>query len=114
MSPDPRAKAQNDLIEKVCAPLLAEIERLNKWADGFSDAQIKERQTGEAYQRELRERAEKAEREAQDLARECADWIKTATELRAQLEAAQKGAERYRNIIEEHLGSLKHLVDFGK
>lgn len=34
--------------------LEAEIERLNKWADGFSDAQLKERQTGEAYQRELR------------------------------------------------------------
>ena len=33
--------------------LIAEVERLNKWADGFSDAQLKERATGEAYQREL-------------------------------------------------------------
>ena len=34
--------------------LQAEIDRLNKWADEFSNAQIKERQTGEMYQRELR------------------------------------------------------------
>ena len=33
--------------------LQAEIDRLNKWADEFSNAQIKERQTGEMYQREL-------------------------------------------------------------
>lgn len=38
--------------------LLAEIDRLNEWADGFSDAQMKERQTGEQYQRELRAKAE--------------------------------------------------------
>ena len=49
-------------IEMIEAPLkqrIAELEvevaRLNKWADGFSDAQLKERRTGEAYQSELRD-----------------------------------------------------------
>ncbi len=37
-----------------------EIERLNKWADGFSDAQLQERANAEAYQRELREALEAA------------------------------------------------------
>lgn len=32
----------------------AEIIRLNKWADSFSDTQLKERATAEEYQRELR------------------------------------------------------------
>lgn len=32
----------------------AEIARLNKWADGFTDIHLKERATGELYQRELR------------------------------------------------------------
>lgn len=46
----------NSLTEEKAARVKAENEvaRLNKWADGFSDAQIKERQTGEIYQRELR------------------------------------------------------------
>ena len=34
--------------------LACEIERLNKWADGFADRQLEERRTAEAYQRELR------------------------------------------------------------
>lgn len=34
--------------------LAAENERLNKWADGMTDAAMKERATAEAYQRELR------------------------------------------------------------
>lgn len=34
--------------------LANEVERLNKWADGFSDRQLKERASGEEYQRELR------------------------------------------------------------
>ncbi len=33
----------------------AEIKRLNSWADSFSDAQLTERATGEAYQQELRD-----------------------------------------------------------
>lgn len=32
----------------------AEIERLNKWADGMTDIALKERATGDAYQKELR------------------------------------------------------------
>jgi hypothetical protein len=38
---------------------------LNKWADGFSDAQIKERQTGEMYQRELRAELAQSKKEAE-------------------------------------------------
>lgn len=43
--------------------LFAEIDRLNKWADGFSDAQMKERRTGEEYQRELKAQVTAAEAE---------------------------------------------------
>jgi ATPase subunit of ABC transporter with duplicated ATPase domains len=57
-----RAQSSEEL-----AQARAEIARLNKWADGFSDAQIKERQTGEAYQQELRERARSAERKCREL-----------------------------------------------
>jgi SHS2 domain-containing protein len=42
-----------------------EIAMLNKWADGFSDAQIKERQTGEMYQRELRAELAQSKKEAE-------------------------------------------------
>lgn len=45
----------------VIVELCDEVERLQKWADSFSDAQLKERATGEAYQAELRQRAERAE-----------------------------------------------------
>lgn len=41
-------------LRKRIEELEAEVHRLNKWADGFSDAQLKERQTAELYQRELR------------------------------------------------------------
>lgn len=33
----------------------AEIARLNRWCDGFSDAQLKERAASEAYKRELKD-----------------------------------------------------------
>ena len=39
--------------------LRAEVERLNKWADSFSDSQLEERRTGEQYQRELRAEVER-------------------------------------------------------
>ena len=39
--------------------LACEIERLNKWADGFADRQLEERRTAEAYQRELRAEIER-------------------------------------------------------
>jgi hypothetical protein len=42
-------------LARLCEKQAVEIERLNNWADSFSDAQIKERQTGEMYQRELRD-----------------------------------------------------------
>jgi hypothetical protein len=48
--------------------LLAELDRLNKWADGFSDAQLKERATGEAYQRELRDKLDRQQRQVDRLA----------------------------------------------
>ena len=60
----------------------AEVARLNQWADGMTDAVLKERETGEMYQRELRAerdtlraelaalriRAEQAEAELQEMA----------------------------------------------
>lgn len=48
-----------DMARKLLAALdaaKAEIERLNEWADGFSDRQMEERRTGEAYQNELKAR----------------------------------------------------------
>lgn len=45
----------------------AEVKRLNEWADSMTDAALKERATGEAYQRELRD----------TIARQLA-WIKSA------------------------------------
>jgi len=48
---------------------LQEVKRLNDWADGFSNAQLEERRTGELYQRELR-----AERDA--LKALCVDMLR--------------------------------------
>lgn len=50
-------------LAEIIEELMAEIGRLNKWADGFSDAQLKERQLCEErmheVQREERERCAK-------------------------------------------------------
>ena len=62
-------KEEYERTVRLCEKQAQEIERLNKWADSFSDAQIKERQTGEMYQRELRsEIAEKDRKLAEQLA----------------------------------------------
>ena len=53
LCPDHRDKQ----LGKPC--LACEIERLNKWADGFADRQLEERRTAEAYQRELRAEIER-------------------------------------------------------
>ena len=37
-----------------------EIDRLNQWADSFTDAHLKERQTGDALVKETMQRAEQA------------------------------------------------------
>lgn len=50
---------QGDVSYKDIEWLCNEFERLNEWADGFSDAQLKERVTGEEYQRELRTEIER-------------------------------------------------------
>lgn len=42
-----------DLADIVCRDAKAEIERLNKWADGFSDAQLKERRLCEDRIKEM-------------------------------------------------------------
>ena len=44
---------------ELLAKLLDEIDRLNKWADDFSNRQLEERRTGEEYQRELRAEIER-------------------------------------------------------
>lgn len=46
--------------------VLAEVARLNKWADGYEDAMLKERRTAEEHIRELRSSAEKAEAALKD------------------------------------------------
>lgn len=43
-----------DMLNSELASFDAEVKRLNKWADGMTDIALKERATGEAYQRELR------------------------------------------------------------
>jgi len=53
---------------KQCREELAEakreIDRLNQWADSFTDAHLKERQTGDALVKETLQRAEQAEARA--------------------------------------------------
>ena len=43
-----------DMLNIQLATAETEVARLNKWADGVTDIALKERATGEAYQRELR------------------------------------------------------------
>ena len=43
-------------LEARLAVAEAEVGRLNQWADGMADIALKERATGEAYQRELRDK----------------------------------------------------------
>lgn len=57
----------------------AEVARLNQWADSFTDAHLKERQTGDALVKETMQRALKAE---------------------AERDAALKDAERINALIE--------------
>lgn len=66
-----------------------EIDRLNAWADGITNAHIKERHTAEMYQRELRE--ELAERDA------------TIAEQAAQIEVAR---ETLREVV--RISDRKH------
>ena len=50
-----RVWSGNVQVPDLLRDLVAEIERLNKWADSFSEAQLKERALAEAVIRELRE-----------------------------------------------------------
>lgn len=43
-----------DMLNIQLSTAETEVARLNKWADGMTDIALKERATGEAYQRELR------------------------------------------------------------
>lgn len=81
-------EGQNDYADTVLVEREAadEIERLNKWAVGFSDRQLEERRTGEAYQRELRAEIERLNKQ---LAK--AD-IESAA-LRARIEAILRGGD---------------------
>lgn len=92
------------------AELRAEVARLNQWADGMTDAAMKERATGEMYQRELRARVEKAEADVTRLTEqltganftidaqgfELAGERMFIGELQAALLSERKDAERYR------------------
>jgi len=72
--------------------LQAEIYRLNKWADEFSNAQIKERQTGEMYQRELRITIEQQ-----------------AAKI-AELESSEKEGWRYADELEHERKRLEAII----
>jgi len=56
-------------LERKLSAALAEVKRLNEWADGMTDAALKERQTGEMYQRELRAEIERLRQHQDELAR---------------------------------------------
>ena len=56
-------------LERELSAALAEVKRLNEWADGMTDAALKERQTGEMYQRELRAEIERLRQQQDELAR---------------------------------------------
>lgn len=91
--------------EKI-ARLEAEVARLNKWADGFSDAQIKERQTGEMYQRELRQSVDEWKTTAKNNLRAC-------TELRDRLEAAELSNKQFCKVLQQYLDNYGRY-DFNK
>lgn len=60
---------QRDDLRRELSAALAEVKRLNEWADGMTDAALKERQTGEMYQRELRAEIERLRQQQDELAR---------------------------------------------
>ena len=72
----PRELAYDDAIAQMDR-LRAEVERLNKWADSFSNSQLEERRTGEQYQRELRAEVERL-RAALETAAKRFDYIAAA------------------------------------
>jgi len=64
---------------------LTEVKRLNDWADGMTDIALRERATGDAYQKELR-----------------AQLAETQTQLiRANLEVL-----RYKEYLDDHMHRL--------
>lgn len=101
--------------------LSAEIKRLNDWADGFSDAQLKERQTGEEYKRELRAQIESLTREkgqaVVDTAvhyEKCITAIKDLHEveistMRTELDALAREKERRDELIDIDTATIRNL-----
>ena len=55
---------ENARLREELAEAKREIDRLNQWADSFTDAHLKERQTGDALVKETMQRAEQAEARA--------------------------------------------------
>lgn len=71
-------KARIAELEARLATAEAEVVRLNQWADGMTDIALKERATGEAYQRELRDKI--ADLEAKVEKAPCSDFCRDAKE----------------------------------
>ena len=96
-------------LEARLATAEAEVGRLNQWADGMADIALKERATGEAYQRELRDKIA-------DLEARCA-------ELKAALNDAIESIEdwagyaseyfRQKHGLAEEVARLKALTEGG-
>jgi hypothetical protein len=70
-----------------------EIERLNKWADGFSDAQLKERRLCESRIQEMQRKLDKYGLVLMMIREGCADPAKFARETLSQLPPADRGTE---------------------
>ena len=85
-------------LEQELAEAKREIDRLNQWADSFTDIHLKERQTGDALVKETMHRAEKAEKELAEVKRVTFDpaVLEKMNALEAELAGYKADADRYR------------------
>ena len=92
----------------------AEIDRLNKWADGMSDAALKERALADAYQKELKGRIEQLESQLANARNEAMDICRdtrVVSGLDEKLMAFNDGCEACEMAIYKSSGALKEKDD---
>ena len=100
-------KAAKESSRKELEEAKQEIVRLNAWADSFSDAQIKERQTGEMYQRELRAEKEALEKKLAEQQAIMQRLRETASETKSLLVASMHEKRSY----EEYEAEINAIND---
>lgn len=115
-NPTPEQR-RDDVLAALRAKLQAaeeEVERLNKHCDGYEDAMLKERRTGEEYQRELRERLQAAEQErdaSEIYAKRIESTFRTkdgaVDECRSKLAAAEQRVGELQELLE---CTLPHIL----